>query len=180
MNESEFWTIIEEGGTQSKGDQKRQVKAVRKRLAQSSREEVLDFNCIFNQELAAAYTWNLWGAAYLINGGCSDDGFHYFRGWLISLGRFAFDAAVHKPDSLARLVDPKRSHYEFENLCSVAFQAWRELTGEEEMPHITAAHADPVGERWDFDNDEQVKLRLPELARLYITEPKAPPRRSGK
>jgi hypothetical protein len=28
-----------------------------------------------------------WGAAYLANGGCSDDGFDYFRGWLIGQGR---------------------------------------------------------------------------------------------
>lgn len=32
------------------------------------------------------YDWDLWGAAYLINGGASDDGFDYFRGWLLSQG----------------------------------------------------------------------------------------------
>ena len=34
-----------------------------------------------------SYRWDLWGAAYLANGGCSDDGFDYFRGWLIGQGR---------------------------------------------------------------------------------------------
>src|SRR5262245_21993141 len=34
--------------------------------------------------LASSYMTDLWGAAYLINGGCSDDGFDYFRGWLMS------------------------------------------------------------------------------------------------
>jgi len=40
----------------------------------------------FRRYLNKAYTWDLWGAAYLINGGCSDDGFEYFRRWLVSRG----------------------------------------------------------------------------------------------
>ena len=35
--------------------------------------------------------------------GCSDDGFDYFRGWLIARGRQAFDQAVADPDALANL-----------------------------------------------------------------------------
>ncbi|MEU1868262.1 DUF4240 domain-containing protein [Streptomyces gardneri] len=30
--------------------------------------------------MAASYQAPIWAAAYLINGGCSDDGFDYFRG----------------------------------------------------------------------------------------------------
>ncbi|MBB6566504.1 hypothetical protein HNR71_002141 [Kribbella sandramycini] len=37
---------------------------------------------------ATSYNWRLWHAAYLINGGCSDDGFEYFRGWLIAQGAY--------------------------------------------------------------------------------------------
>ena len=47
-----------------------------------------------------AYRQELWGAAYLINGGCSDDGFVYFLGWLIAQGRDVYQAALPDPDSL--------------------------------------------------------------------------------
>ncbi|MFE5591185.1 DUF4240 domain-containing protein [Streptomyces sp. NPDC056549] len=33
-------------------------------------------------------------AAYMVNGGCCDDGFDYFRGWLIAQGRNVFERAV--------------------------------------------------------------------------------------
>jgi Protein of unknown function (DUF4240) len=36
--------------------------------------------------MADSYRDPLWAAAYLVNGGCSDDGFEYFRGWLIMHG----------------------------------------------------------------------------------------------
>jgi hypothetical protein len=51
--------------------------------------------------MAESYRWDLWGAAYLINGGCSDDGFDYFRGWLLSQGRAIWQATLADPDSLA-------------------------------------------------------------------------------
>ena len=35
------------------------------------------------QRLAEAYRWDIWAIAFIINGGCSDDGFEYFRGWLV-------------------------------------------------------------------------------------------------
>jgi hypothetical protein len=41
--------------------------------------------------LAASYRTVLWAAACLINGGYSDDGFEYFRGWLIVQGRDVFE-----------------------------------------------------------------------------------------
>jgi hypothetical protein len=40
-----------------------------------------------------SYRNDLWAAGYLINGGCSDDGFDYFRGWRAGdrpAGRFLF------------------------------------------------------------------------------------------
>ncbi|WP_217498085.1 MULTISPECIES: DUF4240 domain-containing protein [Sphingomonas] len=34
-----------------------------------------------------SYRWDLWRAAKVAKGGVSDDGFEYFRTWLISRGR---------------------------------------------------------------------------------------------
>ncbi|MFD8951587.1 DUF4240 domain-containing protein [Streptomyces xanthophaeus] len=45
----------------------------------------------------------LWAAAYLAHGGCSDDGFDYFRGWLIAQGCDVFERVAADPDALAEL-----------------------------------------------------------------------------
>jgi hypothetical protein len=53
--------------------------------------------------MADSYRNLLWAAAYLINGGCSDDGFESFRCWLIVQGRTVFERSVADPDTLADL-----------------------------------------------------------------------------
>jgi hypothetical protein len=168
MDDAQFWAIIESGGQRTRKDPERQLAAVHKRLSKRLPEEIRDFHRLFNQKLAEAYTWDLWGAAYLINGGCSDDGFVYFRAWLISQGRAVYDAAIHNPDSLAGHTDPERDDYEFEDLWYAAEQVYQERTGEE-MPLIDFRWpAKPRGRRWDFDDDEQVARRLPKLAKVYL------------
>ena len=57
--------------------------------------------------VAQAHRWDLGAAAYLMRGGYSDDGFDYFRGWLIAQGRSRRERALADPDSLADAgVDP--------------------------------------------------------------------------
>jgi hypothetical protein len=64
-------------------------------------DEVLEFEHRHAAFMDQAYTWDLWGAAYVINGGCSDDTFEYFGSALISRGRDVFERALADPDSLA-------------------------------------------------------------------------------
>lgn len=63
--------------------------------------EVVAFQQLLDQYMAESDRWTIMGAAVLINAGCSDDGFDYFRGWLIGQGRAVYEAAVRDPDSLA-------------------------------------------------------------------------------
>ena len=107
------------------------------------------------------------GAAYLINGGCSDDGFAYFRSWLISRGRAAYEGAIRDPDSLAGSVDPDRDDYEFEDLWGLALVVYEERTGEEPPATEGGGRTEPSSQRWDFDDEEQVSRRLPKLAAVY-------------
>jgi hypothetical protein len=166
VDEQRFWAIIESGGRKALADPERQLAAVHRRLKKLPPVEVRDFHRLFNQKLADAYSWNLWGAAYLINGGCSDDGFAYFRAWLISRGQQVYAAALDNPDTLARIVDPDRDDYEFEELWGVAPEVYEELTGEE-MPVIDFRWpSEPTGTPWDFDAEEEYR-RFPALAKRY-------------
>ena len=69
-------------------------------------EELMEFESHFEKIHTESFSWNLWGAAYLMNGGCSDDGFDYFRAWLMAQGQQTFDKVVKDPDTLATLADP--------------------------------------------------------------------------
>jgi hypothetical protein len=49
--------------------------------------------------------WRLWAAGYVIAGGMSDDGFHYFRSWIVGKGKKVFDIAMKDPDELGPFID---------------------------------------------------------------------------
>jgi Protein of unknown function (DUF4240) len=156
MDEARFWEIIESGGPEALDDPERQRDAVRGRLVGLPPEDLIAFHRHFNRMMADAYIWDLWGAAYLINGGCSDDGFAYFRSWLISRGQAVYADALRDPDTLAAVVDRGRDDYEFEEFWGVAQEVYRDWP------------AEPGGSRWDFGDDTEISRRLPKLASLYL------------
>ena len=167
MDEACFWDIIEAGDRAVRDDPEHQLASVRERLTALSSEELIEFHSLFNRKMAAAYTWDLWGVAYLINGGCSDDGFAYFRAWLISLGRSVYSAALRDPDSLAAVVDTGRDDHEFEELWGIAQEVYRDAAGEA-MPAVPFTWpAQPNGECWDHSDQEQLSRRLPKLSKMY-------------
>lgn len=103
MTLDEFWEHIKK--TKRK-DPEAHVEKLTARLSQLHSDEVVDFDHWWNLLAREAYHWNLWAAAYLMNGGCSDDGFTDFRSWLILKGRDVFQTAVSNPDTLADIADP--------------------------------------------------------------------------
>lgn len=66
-----------------------------------SKDDAADFYRFYSVAEEKSYSWELWGAAYVIHGGCGDDTFSDFRASLISRGRRAFDRALADPESLA-------------------------------------------------------------------------------
>lgn len=136
-------------------------------------DDVVRFDRWFDDRTDALYTHNHWGAAYLINGGASDDGFYYWRCWLVGMGKTVYEAALADPDSLADVVDPDRDDYEAE-IYGAARGAWRNL-GLDEDDFDKAYEAQGKrkrlklrGRAWDFDNDRQIRKRFPRLAALYL------------
>jgi hypothetical protein len=168
MDEAQFWSLIEESAAKAGNNRDAQVAVLRRLLRKLPPEEVAEFDRYFNQKVAGAYDWNLWGAAYLINGGCSDDGFAYFRAWLVSRGREVYTAALDNPDTLAAVVDPDRDDYELEEIWYVSRAVYEELTGQQLPPSSVKQRSRPRGRNWDFDNDAQVAKRFPTLSARYL------------
>ena len=101
MDENGFWKIVQQVNDSSPGDMDRKCDALRRQIFALPKDEALEFAQHFDAKMDKAYDWPLWGAAYVINGGCSDDSFMDFRAALISRGRLAFGRALSDPDSLA-------------------------------------------------------------------------------
>src|SRR5436190_6629643 len=118
MGEKEFWAIIHS----CPGDDGADHDALVETLATFSEDGILQFAHWFDTFTNRAYTVDLWGAGYLINGGCSDDGFYYFRNWLIGQGKEVYDKAVADPDSLADVVAGRQ--FAEASLSSAAPAAW--------------------------------------------------------
>ncbi|MFD7383153.1 DUF4240 domain-containing protein [Streptomyces anulatus] len=129
----------------------------------------------------SAYRRPLWNAAYLIEGGCGDDGFMDFRDGLALLGRETFSRAVADPDSLAdlpvvvRMSRGERGWIGYESLSAPVTEAYRRVRGETDSldAAVEAAlrerirPAEPEGESWDAEDDEANRRRLPRLAALF-------------
>lgn len=144
----QFWEIIETAGGASCEARAPPVTA---RLVQLGGEETAGFVRLFDEALDQLYTWDLWGVAYIVQGGCSDDGFEYFRGWVISQGRKAHALAVSDPGALGLAIDPDSDdeERECEVLLYAARQAYEELTGEYGPRRVVPIPDSPRGEPWD-------------------------------
>lgn len=161
MERAEFWLVVEESGRDHEGDA--QVAEIERRLSALSPEDVLSFERHLRALLAESYRQDLWGAAYLINGGCSDDGFDYFRGWLIAQGHETYQRALADPDSLAKIADLEEP-VELESLWYAAGRVYEGMTGDRipQSVYQTSQPAD-LGEPWDFDDDAEMERRYPKL-----------------
>lgn len=128
-------------------------------------EEIVAFQKHFDTFHAQAYRWDLWGAAYVIGGGCSDDGFIDFRAWLIARGQKVFEAALKNPESLTGVVTEDDGDCQFEGFQYVASEVWEEKTGRgmDDFPRSDVPCPDePVGQQWSEEGDD-LRQRFPKL-----------------
>jgi Protein of unknown function (DUF4240) len=105
MDTSQFWRLIEQSKTESGGNCTKQVEALTSILLELPAEEIEEFDIIFYRFHAQAYRNDVWAAAYIMNGGCSDDSFLDFRSWLIGQGEANYTAALRDPESLVSVVE---------------------------------------------------------------------------
>jgi hypothetical protein len=186
MDDAMFWRLIE-SAVAAHDDREDRNQALITALSALPPDEIVDFQALLDDASAQAQTWLMWGAAYRILGWCSDDGFDYFRMWLLSLGRTVFTQVVTDPDRLAwlpqvrRLSGRERGDWtetewpEWETLHYVAKEACESITGHS-IYDVVDRRATTLprrqylsDERWDFEDPHQAALRLPRLVELFPT-----------
>ncbi len=74
MDEAVFWKLIEEAKTEMTPASSNQPELLQKKLEALQPPKIVEFDRMFTRLIDDAYSWDLWAAAYIIEGGCSDDG----------------------------------------------------------------------------------------------------------
>ena len=103
MSVDEFWDIVDRVHAASGGDMDRKCDLLRTELLRLPMEELKAFAEHFRTLYFDAYSWDLWGAAVIMDGGCSDDSFMDFRTTLISMGRKVYERALADAESLVEV-----------------------------------------------------------------------------
>ncbi|QKG26889.1 DUF4240 domain-containing protein [Actinomadura verrucosospora] len=189
MDERAWWDLIEDARAEAgeHADDRDSpddplIGLVTDRLLALDGPGIVAFDATLTRILDTAYRRPLWNAAYLIEGGCGDDGFMDFRAGLALLGRDVFTRAVDDPDSLAdvptvvRMAKEDKGWIGAEGLLYAAVKAYERVIGEREAfdTAVEAALASmqgleqPLGETWDVDDDAENRRHLPRLAALFL------------
>jgi len=157
-----FWETIEQAKILAKDDIEKRPAALKQLLMRLTAEQIQQFEVIYREKLAEAYRRDLWGAAYVIQGGCSDDGFDYFRDFLISEGQQAFQNALQRPDDLAQIELP--DDVELEDFRYSIADAYEAVTGQELPISNVIFPTEPAGQAW---TEDQLESLYPQLCAKY-------------
>jgi hypothetical protein len=176
MPADKFWQIIERAA-KADHDPDAHMEVLRTELHALSLDDIIAFEVAFRRYLNEAYTWDLLGAACVVHGGCTDDGFEYFRRWLVSRGRHVYEAAQADPDNLAEMNVGPGHHgvWEFELIYYVALEVFKEKGGAGDVrdysePEAGMDGSDLSGE--PFETDElHLARRYPRLYRRFGATP---------
>jgi len=176
MRTDDFWAVIDSATADRPGSPDEVAKQAVAELATRGPDEIVAWGRHLDKVMGASGQEDLWAAAYLINGGCSDDGFDHFRGWLIANGREVLARAVREPDTLADLPSVQAAAstgavFEAEEVLEIAGRAYQEATGEELPPGDASTGRPDAAMLWDFDDEEEMQRRLPRLAALFLEPP---------
>lgn len=168
MDKDKFWNIIDH--SREKADRwQNMYEPLHTALLELDAPDIIRWQQIFYEYQSLSYKQKLWAAAATMLGGCSDDSFDYFRGWLTAQGKEVFMNALANPESLAEVetvkafgretcsayYTPQEGFYNaarFESMLSVAVHAYESKTGGD-LYDIIRKHPLSEQERMDIASD---------------------------
>jgi len=160
MGEDSFWKLIETSKVNSQGNYEKQQNELANELNKLDAIDILKFDNRFRTFRGNAYKWELWGAAYIMNGGCSDDCFSDFRGWLIGQGKEVYYNAMSNPETLT-IQNHHMDNDDWEGLSYVPMTCYKQKTGNQ-MPKGIQENIEITGEEWEEEGDD-LKNKYPKL-----------------
>ena len=167
MTREEFWELIDAARSVAMFDRARLPGALHDELSEMDEGELLAFIRHFEDLRAESFRQDLFAAAWIAGGGAADDDFSDFRDWLITLGREAFEDALHDPQRILDHAEPADLRDPFDaGVAAAMYDVLEALTGTRELPPDLrrAQPAQPAGRTW---KPEDLPRRFPKLWRTY-------------
>lgn len=169
LDEDLYWIIIDKS-LKNNSNQDDQEQFLIREISNLTPRQMVGFRLRTDKLLYDTYNSDMWCAGYIMNGGCSDDGFEYFRNWVISRGRNTYYQAKQNPDNLINAIDENLEMYDFESFWYVALEAFKQKTGKDLYDYIdnenfkTKEGQYPQFEfTWQEENPESMKKICPKL-----------------
>jgi hypothetical protein len=162
LDQASFWQLIAETRDAAGNDSGEQSSLLEERLSKLPPRAIVAFARIRERLDRRAYTWRMWGAASVIEDGCSDDCFRDFRGYVISLGRGPYEKALLDPDSLASVAQDAETG-DWENADNVAPDAYSTATGDDFPLDDSDLSGPPAGTPFDVEDAATLSRRYPKL-----------------
>lgn len=173
LDEDTYWAIIANSLKLTTTQEDQEVFLISE-LEKRSPSEMIGFRLRTDKLLYDTYNQELWCAAYIINQGCSDGGFEYFRCWLISRGKDVFYAAKANPDSVLKEIEKDKEVFEFEGFWYVAMNAFKNTTEKELFTYIDYDKFTTNDENypilkfaWNVDEPETMQKICPILFKTF-------------
>jgi hypothetical protein len=165
MDEDRFWRIIHTVKLKSHGDYALFQEDLADELGRLAPQDIILFANRFRYFRGIANTWELWGAIYIIHGGCGDDSFNDFREWVIGQGKDFYYKTIKDPDSLVEVATEEIEDVEWEGLGYVPDAVYKDKTGQE-LPGSFREQIETTGREWTEDSDD-LKSMFPRLSAKY-------------
>lgn len=168
LDETIFWNIVDSSVKNTK-NQDAQERFLVKEIEKLTPKQMIGFRLRTDKLLYDTYNSEMWCAGYIMNGGCSDDGFEYFRNWIISRGKETYYKAKENPDSLISEFVEGEEYYDFESFWYVALTAFENKTGKELYDYISDDFKTNEGNypnfefTWKEEEPETMKAICPKL-----------------
>jgi hypothetical protein len=175
IDEDLFWTLIEEVRQAEQGTLS-QADALVEKLQRFRPGQIVAFERILQRRIAEAYREDIWAVAYIIQNGCSDDGFLYFIGWLLSQGREFYRSFLQNPEETALTLSPNED-YQAEEILSVAYLAYQESTSGDIYETVALKEHKRKGYRWQ---EKELPELYPRLWQKFWADPAVDKERNGQ
>jgi hypothetical protein len=168
MDENLYWEIVNSSATYSP-DSVKQLRCLVNDLKARPHDDIVGFMLRTHQLQQDLYTSDMWCACCLMNRGyCMEDGFEYFRSWIISGGKDTYYSAKANPDSLAVKLDTKIEFYDFQEFGYAPSYAFINKTGGKDIySYLGDKFSFPknpdINFNWNPDAPNTMKSICPEL-----------------
>jgi hypothetical protein len=176
LDEETYWAIIENSIKETTNQEDQELFLI-SAIEKLSPKEMIGFRLRTDKLLFDTYTSNLWCANYIISNGVADDGFDYFRCWLVSRGKEAYYKVKENPDYLVNLVGNESQVYDFEGFWYVAMNAFKNMTTQDVYPYIDYANFKTNDENypildfnWNVDEPKTMEKVCPVLFKKFMSK----------